>query len=116
MKISKTNRLKLKIKIVSLADEAKTIRRLEKAPFIIRENHGSNPIREHRVFDVRNESRATHLALGYIDGIPYKTLEKSCKDIGKRDYYILPRVAKIVKNYSKRETGETIDILGWINA
>ena len=59
----------LRIKIKSLAEEARIIRR--------EEHRTRGPLREelylHRIHDVRSESRAAHLAYGFIRG---RTLEQ----------------------------------------
>lgn len=71
----------------------------------------------HRKIDVRNESRATHLARTYIAGNPYGHAEKSRKDdcyfVGR----IVPRVVAMVTRYGtgeqRKATTETI--LNWAN-
>lgn len=67
----------LKIKLKSLAAEARIIRR--------EEQRTNGDLREemhiHRVRDLRHESRATHLAYGFIRGVPYRVIEaKSTSD------------------------------------
>lgn len=66
----------------------------------------------HRKKEVRNENRATFLARAYIAGKPYKTLEASVKDKYTLTYYILPRVASMVKKYHKYST-TLEDIVAW---
>lgn len=63
----------LKIKIMSLAAEARIIRREEHrwpGPSDIR-----NGLHLHRICDVRNEARASLLAYGYLRGRPYAAVE-----------------------------------------
>lgn len=63
----------LKIKIKSLADEARTIRLEEKRwPGKSPERQG---LYEHRILDVRKEARSAQLAYGYLRGRLYKQLE-----------------------------------------
>jgi len=62
----------LKVKIISLADEARTIRRLEKVQKASRVS-----LREHRVKEVRNEARAAQLAYAFLRGKAYKDCESS---------------------------------------
>ena len=63
--------IELKIKIKSLADEARTIRKEEnKLPGPQR---GS--LRDHRVGVVRREARHSLLAYGYLRGVPYRAME-----------------------------------------
>ena len=61
----------LKIKIKSLADEARTIRAEEaKATGSVRAN-----LHSHRVIDVRREQRAALLAYAYLRGRTYRSVE-----------------------------------------
>jgi hypothetical protein len=80
-------KLHLKIKILSLAAEARIIReqeqrlcriarrlRLKQKPTTnIELAHDS--IRDHRKFDIRNEQRATLIAYGFLRGRDYKAIE-----------------------------------------
>ena len=70
----------------------------------------------HRKFDVRNENRATFLARAFIDGRPYKTVERSRKecDEAKFLYYVLPKVLRMLQTYSS-STIMTLDIRNWMN-
>ena len=66
-------RLYLKVKIKSLAEESKIIRREEK----------KNPtfkihLADHRKGIVRTEARASMLAYGFLRGVPYKKIESKC--------------------------------------
>lgn len=70
----------LKIKIMSLAAEAKIIRtEANKWP-----RAGMQGIRFelhcHRRFDVRSEARSAQLAYGYLRGRPYRRIEAKCWD------------------------------------
>lgn len=72
----------LKIKIMSLAAEAKIIRREEKRwPW---GDDDARPTRAslyfHRTWDVRNEARAALLAYGYLRGRAYAQLEYKCHE------------------------------------
>lgn len=62
----------LKIKLKSLAEESRIIRREE------RKTHGQlrNELREHRVGVVRSEARHTHIAYGLIRGLSLEQIEK----------------------------------------
>jgi len=67
----------LKIKGLSLAAEARIIKRLEK-------NRSQNPnlrakLYQHRTVDVRNEARSTHLALGFLRGTTMQQMERPLK-------------------------------------
>jgi hypothetical protein len=99
--ITPLNRAKLKIKAKHLAEEARIIRKEEK------KHHGMCKweLQNHRKWDVRNEARATQLAIALLSGIPYENIEKNCKDIGKRDWYIAPRIAEMMQKYSNTYIG-----------
>ena len=107
------NRIKLKIKSKSLAEEARIIRKEEQKL----KQHSRNTIgidykrefrsaisciKEHRTGIVRYESRATHLALAFLNNKPYKSIEKTRKP--EKDYefnaYVVPRVVAMVSKYS----------------
>lgn len=66
---------KFKVKIKSLAEEAKIIRIEEK------KNSGwvTGGLRQHRIGIVRYEQRHTILAYCLMRGIPYKSVENNCK-------------------------------------
>lgn len=72
----------LKIKIKSLAEEAKIIRSEEKKFKGRPEGSVGRQIfwglREHRTVDVRDESRAACLAYGFLRGRAYHRLEAKC--------------------------------------
>ena len=53
----------------------------------------------HRRWEVRNEARATYLAIAYLAGKMYKTVEKSRKEENVFKTYIIPRVVSMVLKY-----------------
>lgn len=86
----------LRVKIKSLADEAKTIRQEERAANAKRDYQTQSNLREHRVGKVRRAARETLLAYQYLRGIPYeacekpgssevnwKSVERMCKEYGQ---------------------------------
>jgi len=84
----------LKIKIMSLAAESRIIRREERrwpGPSFTRAG-----LREHRIRDVRRESRAAGLAYGYLRGRHYRQLEAKCRDDNHPDW---DRVVSLVAKY-----------------
>jgi len=120
--------IKLKIKAKSLAEEARIIRKEEKKlkeiPFhkrskVIKYNWGHytvchlSTIQWHRRWDVRNEARATQLAIAYIKGKNYLQVEKNTKSPDLLRYHIVPRILAMVKKYGEKETTRE-DILKWI--
>jgi len=70
----------LKVKVTSLAAEARIIRKLERHEKAKRKP-GSPPsaaffgLQSHRRFDVRNEARSACLAYGFLRGVPYSAME-----------------------------------------
>ena len=60
-----------------------------------------NSLNYHRIWDVRNEARATFLARAYIKGLPYRSVEQKSQfdDTFKR--FILPRVFDMVAKYGQ---------------
>lgn len=102
---TKTNYVRLKIKSISLADEARTIRRMERR---YRKTEGvyTDALAEHRKSVVREEARATHLARAYLKGEAYLTLEPKVKDIMHLEVHIKPKVKAMVKKYGGREAEE----------
>lgn len=70
----------LKVKIKSLAEEARIIRRMEndlkaKGPHNLEARDTFWGLRNHRTNDVRNEARAAQLAYGFLRGRDYRQLE-----------------------------------------
>lgn len=72
----------LKVKIASLAAEAKIIRAMEKK--YRRSAEGSTRrrifwgLRDHRTSDVRREARSAQLAYGFLRGRTYRQIEREC--------------------------------------
>lgn len=92
----------LKIKIKSLAAEARIIRVEERKARLPDTRAG---LHHHRVIDVRRESRVAHLAYGFLRGRSYRALEPKC--------YEEPnwmRVVQLVGKYG--QTGLTPDAVG----
>lgn len=107
------NLIKLKIKAKHLAVEPRIIRETTKhLPGHIR----STVFRQHNIDVIRPESRATQLAIAYIKGKPYSTVEKSRKPEKEHEfiYKVLPRVLTMVQKYHDRKTSKS-DIEKWIN-
>ncbi len=69
--------VKLKIKIKSLAEEARIIK-LEERKLKEQGRHDDiNTLHKHRTYDVRNAARETLIVYGYIRGLPYASIEKN---------------------------------------
>lgn len=74
----------LKVKVASLAAEAKIIRRIERR---LKKAKARKPeltldfqsLQQHRREHVRWHARHTHLAYGFIRGLSYKAMEQKCR-------------------------------------
>lgn len=86
-------RAALRVKVKSLADEAKIIRREES-----RSNswHEWMSLKEHRRTVVRREARAAQLALGFLRGRRYSELEQTTRMDNAPD---AGRVEKLIQKY-----------------
>ena len=107
--------IELKIKSKHLSLEAKVIRfeerKLKKQIRWMANRQALPPefenkyqsIHNHRVWNVRNENRATFLARAYLAGKPYRSVEHKRKDDAVFNFYILPRVFEMVNKYGPKE-------------
>lgn len=98
----------LRIKIISLAFEAKAIRRDEKYYLAKARRRAAAQksgdqakeifwgLRRHRIIDVRREARASYLAYGFLRGRTYKQLE--AKTYTQPDWV---KVADIVRRFGE---------------
>ena len=105
------NLIKLKIKVKHLATEPAIIRHEERKL----RGFDKKVLQDHRKTVVRNEARATQLAILFLKGKAYKTAEPVCKDFGKFEYYIVPRIVTMVnkyKSYSDPKVSKN-DIVDW---
>lgn len=85
----------LRVKLKSLAEEARIIRREERRTWgQLREE-----LHLHRVRDVRTEARATHLAYGFLRG---RTLEQMEPGRVKLDPYLQGKVDAMLKKYGPK--------------
>jgi hypothetical protein len=84
-------RLFLKVKLKSLAAEARIIRDEEKKNPLFHQ-----ALREHRIGIVRNEARHTQLAYGFLRGLSYRQIEPKAHQ--KPDWV---KVEKMVQKYGR---------------
>ena len=104
--------IELKIKAKHLALEPAIIRHEEKKLKHQIKHHRSDDqtsaisltwklhsLTNHRKMEVRNESRATHLARTYLAGKPYARAELKRNDDCFFNQYIVPRVVAMVTKY-----------------
>lgn len=91
------------MKIKSLAEEARIIRREEsryKGP-IWGPTETRNSLHNHRTYDVRNEARASLLAYGFLRGKTLTQIERNRKERYTADRYLFKRAGKIAEKFSK---------------
>ena len=85
--------IELKIKLKSLAEEARIIRREE----LKAKDHGDystlNTLHHHRIHVVRPAARDTHLAYAYLNGHMYRDVERVC--------YRQPNFAEVLRMVKK---------------
>jgi hypothetical protein len=98
----------LKIKLKSLAAEARIIRK--------EELRTTGELREqmylHRVKDLRKEARATHLAYGFIRGKERSAIENKMLPLNSFDLTVLNgRIQAMVAKYGNRSPDE---LKGWL--
>ena len=68
--------MELKVKIKSLAEEARIIRREEQKAKQAKDTTKLNSLHDHRIHVVRKASRNSHLAYGFLRSVPYKVMEQ----------------------------------------
>lgn len=92
-----TKKTYLRVKIKSLAAEAKIIR-LEERKWVTKDGRKDHPIRiglnAHRRHDVRKEQRSALLAYGFLRGRAYKRIESKC-----HAHPDIERVIELVRKY-----------------
>jgi len=101
----------LKVKIKSLAEEARIIRKEENKTLKLHKmkypEGGYCPqydsLRNHRRIDVQGEARAALLAYGYLRGVPYKAMESKTKEDNRPNW---KRVRTIAKKFGKSSYNE----------
>lgn len=106
---NRMNLVKLKIKSKHLAAEPAIIRHEEKKI----QGWERTDLQFHRIWDVRNESRATQLAIAYLKGKDINTIESTRRS--NEDYkhlVVLKRVVSMVTKYSNTKPS-TEDISKW---
>lgn len=100
----------LKIKVVSLAAEARLIRKDEQK-FKKRPGPTCREIfwglREHRTKDVRSESRSALIAYGYLRGRAYSTIESKGKH-GRRPDPDWTRIVQLIVKYGQNKDAAAI--------
>lgn len=119
-----TNGIKLKIKNKSLAEEARIIRKEERklkkmikhSRDTIEKNECINAfssVQSHRKVNVRMEQRATLLAIGFLKGKTYSSIEPKRKPERECEFRgcIVPRVVAMVNKYKYGSVAyETMDL------
>lgn len=102
-------RAKFRVKIKSLADEARTIRGEERKACGRGDYPACNSLHYHRVMVVRAEARATFLAYAFCRGVPYHVVEGK----GVRKEFDLKRVVGICKSLAER-VASPAEVMDWV--
>lgn len=95
----------LKIKIKSLAEEARIIKfeeaKWKQVPWLVDNHNLHHPIfwglKQHRLEEVRKECRYANIAYGYLRGRSYHQIEHKCYEAPNWE-----RVAELVRKYSTK--------------
>lgn len=113
----------LKVKIKSLTAEAKIIRREEQKARTIMQ---SGFLRKHRIFNLREEARASHIAYGFVRGRKFRQVENKTKPEDLSEGMLSNIQSMVLKygpeflnplRYSKINRDEIMkSILDWIKA
>jgi NCAIR mutase (PurE)-related protein len=91
------NLIKLKIKSKHLAKEPAIIKHEEAK---LKAGFQRDSLRDHRVLDVRNEARATQLAIAFIRGKAYNSIEQHVKELAHPKHQrVGKRVTSMVTKY-----------------
>lgn len=100
----------LKIKIMSLAAEAKIIRKeANRWP-----REGQQGVRfelnQHRRFDVRSEARSAQLAYGFLRNRPYRSMEQKCHTVPNA-----ARITEIAVKFGRLDKKQTASsVMEWL--
>lgn len=117
----------LKVKTVSLADEGRTIHKMERK-LLNKIKRVTNPIRkrilvnahnslrDHRLFVVRTESRATHLARAFLSGKAYSDVEHNASS-NPQSAAAFRRAIKIIAKYGTHDNKSNTEEMfnKWVN-
>jgi hypothetical protein len=113
--VIKTEERKILSRIRGIKNNASYIANSEKLIYEL--EFTFNNLVNHRRWDVRNESRATHLARAYIVGKEYKSVEIKRHEQGEYAFRsdIIPRIVKMVTKYGKPDQRKVTkeQILEW---
>lgn len=107
---------KLRVKIKSLAEEARIIRHEERK--LQREGCSDwaiGSVHAHRVCNVRRESRATQWAYAFMRGVPYRAVERTAYLDRYERAYLTKRMREIVRSMTYSMPGE-VEVEKWLSA
>lgn len=89
-------RIHMKVNIKSLAAEARIIRNEERKAKLNGDYDLLNSLSEHRKGYLRKIARESHIAYGFIRGVPYKVIEPKAKEAPNWQ-----RVGKKIESFGK---------------
>lgn len=95
--------VELKVKLKSLAEEARIIRKEELNYKEKRDFQKVNSLHLHRVMHIRPIARATHIAYGLLRGMDYHRIEQTTKSFPDWN-----KVRHMLKKYSKPDETELV--------
>ena len=102
---TRMNLVKLKIKVKHLATEPAIIRHEEKKL----QGFSRADLQYHRIWDVRNEARATQLAIAFMKGKDINVIEPKIRDIRDHKHtVVLKRITAMVKKYGDKNIPESV--------
>lgn len=93
------NRVYLKMKMKSLAAEARIIKAEERKQKRLKHHSTLQGLQHHRQWEVRREARVSHLASGFIRGRAWEKIEDANHTLLQPDW---TRVRRLVEKYGVR--------------
>lgn len=106
IEMNKLVRAKFRVKIKSLAEEARIIRHEERRMKGQNNDGYRGELRYHRISVVRDEQRATLLAYALLRGVPYSALEAKARPVDTK------AVMRIAQSLART----AVDVDAWVGA
>lgn len=115
MKLSKTNLASLIVKRESLAAESRIIKHQRSHKFN-KDQEVANSLNLHLQTVVKTEGRATGLAIAFLNGVEYRSVENSRKESKELVFrgVVVPAMLRIVKKYGYKSDTVEKDVLDWL--
>jgi len=114
--VRRDRRTELKVKIKSLAAEARLIRTEELRAKKCGDTHKLNSLHSHRVVVVREQARASLLCYAMLRGRPYSQLEARRNSTRPSKPFPFEKVVKMAKSFGLISvTGAHMQVTNWMN-